>query len=378
MNQKITFKKWLANFFKGIWQALCWIGRAFNPKHKTTFWRVVWAAITICIVTVTCILAHSYYIYNLRHDYRDTETQRISANLAFVKKSGDKTGFIKNFHTGEAVTKDIEWIALPTDEDSLVVFSRKDKRGYLNRFSGEIAIPAKYPKAWVFSSGVASVAEGDSVYFIDHSGKPVSGKKFMFNPKTRAYVYHGDYCAIATENGKMGLIDKSGEWAVEPTYDWICPEANNFWKARKGDCETGLWYALNDKAEIVTETGYPQMEITEDPGIVVTLPNHLQVAYDFNGEKSDQFLCRDLEKMYYDKDEWDEEGNKIIDATTLMRYRMSDGYEGLCTVDGVIITEPIYWEVMPITKDTYLCKYKDASAGVIVNSKGEIVQHQNL
>jgi len=37
--------------------------------------------------------------------------------------------------------------------------------------------------------------------------------------------------------------------------------------------------------------------------------------------------------MYYNKDEWNEEGNKIIDATTLMRYRMVDGYEGLCTVD---------------------------------------------
>ncbi len=183
MNQKITFKEWLANFFKGIWQALCWVGRAFNPKHKTTFWRVVWAAITICVVAVTYILAHSYYIYNLRHDYRDTETQRISANLAFVKKSGDKAGFIKNFHTGEAVTKDIEWIALPTDEDSLIVFSRKDKRGYLNRFSGEIAIPAKYPKAWVFSSGVASVAEGDSVYFIDHSGKPVRSRSFCSTPR---------------------------------------------------------------------------------------------------------------------------------------------------------------------------------------------------
>lgn len=73
--------------------------------------------------------------------------------------------------------------------------------------------------------------------------------------------------------------------------------------------------------------------------------------------------------------QWGEEGNKIIDATTLMRHRMSDGYEGLCTVDGDIITEPTYWEVMSITKDTYLCKYKDVSAGVIINSRGEIVQH---
>ncbi|WP_290395079.1 hypothetical protein, partial [uncultured Duncaniella sp.] len=89
------------------------------------------------------------------------------------------------------------------------------------------------------------------------------------------------------------------------------------------------------------------------------------------------FLLYEVEKMYYDKDEWDKEGNRLIDATTLMRYRMSDGYEGLCTVNGEIVTEPLYWEVLPLTKDTYLCRYKDASAGVIVNSKGEIVKHEN-
>lgn len=377
MSEKITFKNWLANLWKGIWQALCWVGRAFNPNNKTPFWRVVWAVITICIVTVTGMLVHSYYKYECRHNYRYSDTQRISANLSFVKENDAKTGVIKNIHTGDVITKDIQWIALPTDEDSLIVFSRKDMRGYINRFSGEVAIPAQYPKAWVFSSGVAAVAEGDSVYFIDHSGKAINGKKFKYDPKTRGYVYHGDLCAMAVPGGNMGLIDKSGVWAVEPTYDWICAEAKNFWRARKGGSETGLWYALNDKAEIITETGYSDITITEDLGIIATLPNHLQVSYGFDGTKSDRFLLLDLEKMYYDKDEWDDEGNKIIDVTTLMRYRMSDGYEGLCTANGDIITEPIYWEVTPITKDTYLCKFKDASTGVIINSKGEIVKHQN-
>ena len=55
---------------------------------------------------------------------------------------------------------------------------------------------------------------------------------------------------------------------------------------------------------------------------------------------------------------------------------MSDGYEGLCTVDGNLVTEPLYWEVLPLAKDMYLCRYKDASAGVIVNSKGEIVKQE--
>lgn len=379
MSNKITFKNWLANLGKGLWQAICWVGRCLNPKYKTPFWRIIWSVLTICIVVATCIITHVWYQMEREELHRFGHKQRISNQLTFVKpRYSTKPGIIQNFITGEVIAKDIDWIALPADEDSLIVYSKDDKRGYINRFSGEIAIPAKYSKAWVFSGGVAAVAEGDSVYFIDHSGKAVNNKKFAYNPKNHGYVFHGDYCAMAVDDGLMGLIDRNGNWAVEPKYQWIISEANNFWRAREGDSQTGLWYALNDRAELVTEIGYPEITISEDFGIIATLPNHLQVSYGFDGTKSDKFLCRDLEKMYYDKDEWDEEGNKIIDATTLMRYRMSDGYEGLCTVDGDIITELIYWEIAPITKDTYLCKYKDASAGVIVNSKGEIVQHQNL
>lgn len=379
MSNKITFKNWLANLGKGLWQAICWVGRCLNPKYKTPFWRIIWSVLTICIVVATCIITHVWYQMEREELHRFGHKQRISNQLTFVKpRYSTKPGIIQNFITGEVIAKDIDWIALPADEDSLIVYSKDDKRGYINRFSGEIAIPAKYSKAWVFSGGVAAVAEGDSVYFIDHSGKAVNNKKFAYNPKNHGYVFHGDYCAMAVDDGLMGLIDRNGNWAVEPKYQWIISEANNFWRAREGDSQTGLWYALNDRAELVTEIGYPEITISEDFGIIATLPNHLQVSYGFDGTKSDKFLCRDLEKMYYDKDEWDEEGNKIIDATTLMRYRMSDGYEGLCTVDGDIITEPIYWEIAPITKETYLCKYKDASAGVIVNSKGEIVQHQNL
>lgn len=41
--------------------------------------------------------------------------------------------------------------------------------------------------------------------------------------------------------------------------------------------------------------------------------------------------------MYYDKDERAEDGSKVIDDTTLMRYRMSDGYQGLCSVGGCFL-----------------------------------------
>lgn len=379
MSDKITFKNRLANIGKGLWQAICWVGRCLNPKYKTTFRRVIWCVLTICVIVCTCITARAWFQTEQEDTLHYGDKRRISKQLVFVKpRHSDKPGIIRNINTSEVVAKGIDWIALPFDEDSLMVYSKDNKRGYINRFSGEVAIQAKYAKAWAFSSGVAAVSEGDSIYFINHTGQAINDKKFAHNAKNQEYVYHGDYCALAIDGGLMGLIDREGNWAVEPKYQWIISEANNSWRVREGDKQHGLWYALNNKAELITEVGYPEITITKDLGVVATLPNHLQVSYGFDGTKSDMFLLHEIEKMYYDKDEWDKDGNRLIDATTLMRYRMSDGYEGLCTVDGEIITEPLYWEVLPLTKDTYICRYKDASAGVIVNSKGEIVKYQNF
>ena len=379
MKHEITFKQWASNFFNGIWQALCWVGRAFNPKYKTPFWRIIWATITVCVVVVTVFVCHRIYVFNRESENRWVNVQRISHNLDFVRSERSvKPGWISNHVTGEVITKDIDWVAVSPDEDSLMVFGRGDKRGYINRYSGKVSIPTKYDKAYVFSSGLAGVAEGDSIYFIDHSGKAVNNKKFKINPKTSSYVYHGDYCAMNEPGGKMGLIDRNGEWAVNPEYDWIISEANNYWRARQGDNETGLWYALDDLAQIVGDgTGYSNIDISPDLGVVCTLPDHTIIAYDFSGGVSKDFYIKDAETLYYETDDRDDEGNFIVAPATLMRYRMADGYEGLCDKNGNAVTPPSFWQVSPVGKDLYLCTYKDTAAGVFVNSKGEIVQNQS-
>lgn len=376
MNQKITFKEWLGNIFKGVWQALCWIGRVFNPKYKTAFWRVVCGVITVCVVIFTGIMVYQYNYYHTRELNRYGDSERISYYFKFFKPYGKK-GVIQHIRSGKVTVKDIDWIALCEDTDSLFVFARNGKRGYINRYTGQVAIPEQYLSAWNFSSGIAAVADGDSVMFINSKGKRVHNKKFYRHPDNRGYMYHGNFCAMTASDGRMGLIDREGKWGLAPKYELVESAPRNFWIVQKTAENGGLYYAYNDSAKQVTKTGYPNLDISEELGIVVTLPNHLQVSYGFDGTRSNQFLCREVEKMYIEKNERDEEGNPLTEETTLMRYRMSDGYEGLCTVDGTIVTEPLYWEVLPISKDTYHCKYKDADAGVIINSKGEIVKHQN-
>ena len=60
-SNKITFKNWLANIGKGLWQAICWVGRCLNPKYKTPFWRVIWSVLTICVIVCTCIITRVWY-----------------------------------------------------------------------------------------------------------------------------------------------------------------------------------------------------------------------------------------------------------------------------------------------------------------------------
>lgn len=280
-------------------------------------------------------------------------------------------GWIANSATGEVITPDVEWIHVSEDEDSLAVFSSKGKRGYLNRYSGRVSIKPQFDRAWVFSSGVAAVAKDNKVFFIDHSGKPINDKTFLYQPRNN-YAFHGDYCIMTDENDMQGLIDRSGKWVIAPEYDEICSETHNYWKMRKGDSETGLWYAFTDKAEPVNELGVKNLKITEDVGVIYTLPNHLQMVVDFNGNRMEKFLCSEMEPLYYDTDKKDSNNDYVKAKCTLFRYCMDDGYEGLCRENGDIVTEPLFWEVRPIGKDLYHCIYRNSGVGVIINSKGEI------
>lgn len=136
---KITFKEWLTNFFKGIWQALCWVGRAFNPKNKTPFWRVIWAVITVCVVAVTAMLAAAWYDEFVRHSYRYSSEYydgHISPKYKFHNNGHYETNsYIYDAKTKKKVLKGIDWIAVPESGDSLMVVSKDGKRGYVNRLS---------------------------------------------------------------------------------------------------------------------------------------------------------------------------------------------------------------------------------------------------
>jgi hypothetical protein len=127
-----------------------------------------------------------------------------------------------------------------------------------------------------------------------------------------------------------------------------------------------------------------------DEMVHMTMPDHTMRKLTLNGELINDFYITGVRTLEYSKEEvmyrtdktTDDEGN-VVDTTIesyhpvanakMKAYVAGDGYEGLMSVDGHIVTKPLYKDITAIGYDLYLC---DVSNGdhVIVNGKGEIIK----
>jgi len=368
MKKNITFKMWLTVFFGGIWQ---FIRNIFSWKNKTPFWRIIWVTITVCVVVITGMLCYSFFDhYNryTRYDYWEQHDPRLSSNYKF-RNNGTNSGksYIYDSRTKKKVMKGIDWIAVPEDGDSLIIVAKNGKRGFVNRFTAETVIPFKYDAAWSFTDGIAGVCEGDSVYFIDHSGKPINNKKFARKKDYGSYVYHGNYAAIPYGD-KYGLVDKTGEWAVLPEYENIHIAAKNMWHVYNN----GKAGAISSKGQFVLPLEYEYVWIHGSGGITVANPvDHSQSRYDYDGTLLDKFIFDEVCELSYYINEFDDEGNQKKSVDNMLKYT-ANNYAGLMTRNGVPVTPPLYFDIECVSPGVYQCRVSGYNSDcIMVNSKGE-------
>ncbi len=355
---------WLSVFFGGIWQ---FIRNIFSWKNKTPFWRVIWATITVCVVAFTCMLGYAFYDEFMRDkSYRFSYDSRISPNFKY-RNNGYNEGesYIYDSRTKNKVIKDIDWIAIPEDGDSLIIVAKDGKRGFVNRYTAETVIPFKYDAAWSFTDSVAGVCEGDSVFFIDHSGKPIHNRKFARKFGYDSYVYHGNYVAIPI-NGKYGLLDRKGEWTLLPEHEDIHIGPRNMWYAM----DNNKWGVFGTEGQFVIPMDYKNVWIHMDNGITVAKADNLQSRYDYDGSLLDEFVFDEVSHLAYYTKEFDKEGNQKQAVDDMLKYSANNFY-GLMTKNGVPVTAPIYSDIEVVAPGVYQCHIPDTSECIMVDAKGD-------
>lgn len=358
---------WLAVFFGGIRQLIC---NVFSWKNKTPFWRVIWATITVCVVAVTAMFGWSFiehYFVDDHDDYWERYDSWLSDNYKF-RNNGTNNGksYIYHVRTKKKVMTGIDWIAVPEDGDSLIIVAKDGKRGFVNRFTGMTVIPFRYDAAWSFTDGVAGVCEEDSVYFIDHSGQPVNGRKYARKDGYDSYVYHGRYAAIP-ENGRYGLVGRDGDWVVPPQYADIHAGAKNMWYAKSN----GLMGVIDANGEFVIPIEYENVWIHRDGGITVAdATDHSQSRYDYDGSLIDKFVFDEVYEMTYETDEFNEDGSQKRACDNLLKYYVGSRY-GLMTRSGVPVTPPLYDFISCVAPGVYQCRVSPYTTDcIMIDSKG--------
>ena len=135
------------------------------------FWKVIVAVIAFSLLGIMIVLGTAYIKSVERHTYL-ADNKVLSDKYVYEEFSNGKKR-VKNRATQQVILDRLEWLVTGDKADSLAVFCRKGKRGYLNCYTGEVVIPAQYERAWVFSEGLAAVMSGGKIGFIDRQGRTV-------------------------------------------------------------------------------------------------------------------------------------------------------------------------------------------------------------
>ncbi len=390
MKEKVTFKSFFSTIWRGIVQVFQWILNALGLKDESKYAlflkRIIGTALAIWAVVMTLALFYAafedrveiFWARNFEKD-RYVDITYLSPSIAHQEYWRDPDGRIYNYCTGKVVLKEVDWVMPSSDNDSLAVYARNGKRGYLNRFTGKVVAPEQYDKAWVFSEGLAAVVKDSKLFFIDHKGECVLDGSWAMEAD-RDYLFKDGYCVVTGfETGKNGLIDRNGDWVIQPEYNHIIN--------RKG-----YWQCLGNETDRLLDVNFqPAIEgefrsISFYNDCILAQPvSGPQRAYDFDANLlNDQVIDSISELWYIDgkeiKEEDDDDGMTCtysVDITkkaNCKRYCVYyDDFEcryGLMDQNGNKVTEPLYSTIQAIGPDRYLC----GSQGVVIDSKGRITE----
>lgn len=379
MKNNISPRLLFAVIGRGIKQAAMWVAKLFGYKEGTTFGKIVWRvfALSASLVMFYIAVIFTYFMVeevgdkiddmkrNSRTYCHHFDNQYVSPYVIY--HDGPEGGYLYNTLTGERTLTDIKWVCKSDDGDSLVFFVSNGKRGYFNRFTGEVAIPVQYDKAWVFSEGVACVYKDGVITFIDHNGNQVMDKKFPYSGCINGYTFHNGLCAMLDDNELMGIINLQGEWVVKPEYYFIGRDETGFWRTENYDDEEGL---INANGVELLPVGYDNIRIdTQNELIYARTLDNFDMVFNFDGEVVNACAYDGVYKLRYETKELDNDGCFKQAEANLMSYYTSGRSYGLIDYDGNLITQPIYSDITALSANRYQCE--GPLGTVILNDKGE-------
>ena len=340
-------------------------------KKRSKWLRRSIATILILIpVGFVALVAGTLYENAYGRDYWDS---RLSDSVT-LRSFADNRWRVYNEHTKEYTTDRVNWVSDVSVNDSLAVYALPCKRGYINVNTGRIVIDAEannYSKAWVFSEGLAAVMKDGKIGFINANNEVVIPFQFDYSDECRmydlGYLFHNGYCIMTNIDGDLGLIDKSGNWVIEPAYDEIWSPHKSGYRVIVKDNKHGI---LNADCTVVYPAEYGYINILSD-GFVLTKGGK-QWQVDFEGNTVQPFMFDNTCYLNYPIG-YNECGEIQYTFADFVKYEVMNRYGIMNRITGEPITPAIYSDINMLSKELFEVREYDSYGWYLLDIKGKMV-----
>lgn len=332
-------------------------------------WRAVLFMLAVSIVVIAVILGNLYK----KHARRYCIEKELSCDVILKNYYNRQEMDIYNTRTRTSTVKDVEWISEASENDSLAVYCKRNRRGYFNINTGEEVIPWQYEKAWVFSEGLAAVVRDGKIGFINSRNEEIIPFEYCFTEQdgtTIDYLFRNGLCPMTNSAGDCGLIDKSGKWVLEAKYDRICSLHENRYRVVKDGEKYGL---LDENLQFIFPIEYDNIEYASDGKGVFLTKNGYKWQADYDGTVLRPFVCDGTYYLSY-MSGFDTKGSEVYVMSPCCVYYVS----GLCGVmrkdNGKILIPAIYEQINMLSPTLFEARLEDEEEWIFLDMEGNIVK----
>lgn len=358
-----------------IFTALVATGR-LTLKGIRNWWRkrAKWLRRSIKVIAslilLVCLIEYGYDIYkeNYGRSYWDDST--LSENI-MIHSFNDETYRLYDCENDKYLTPKIDWVRYGSD--SIAVYALNGKRGFLNRYTGEIIIDAeknRYSKAWVFSEGVAAVMKDEMIGFIDPDNRiviPFQYPKCDEEHFETDYLFNNGYCCMTNRDGRQGVIDKKGNWVVAPEYGMVYEPAGN---GMRIVIKNGKYGVLDADMRLLYPTEYDDISIIGDGNGIVLAKEGRMWQVDDEGNVTNPFLF-DCSYWLDCPEGYNEDGCISNGLSRYAKYEVKGCYGILDRFTGKALTLAIYSEINMLSPETFEVQDPHTYDWHVIDSNGK-------
>jgi len=340
-------------------------------RESSTIWKKI-LIISLALLTIAIIVFGSFMLVRYEQNKPGAACDEVLYKNERIEIIGHYKNWTKQYSTmrdavsGKTIIRRFRWFANSSNpNDSIVVICDwNNKRGYINRFTGERVIPAQYTHAWNFSEGLGAVVRNHRVGFINMQGEEVIPCQFaagVHSMNRLGFAFHDGLCVMTNERNQCGIINRQGEWVVEPQYDCIWNTSAAGLRIFQNE---GLYGLMDAQGHIVQTARYDGLidygdfyEVEKD-GIRFTMGYDLQIIQ--------SFVCDRFEVITYTNEDCD------YITTPYLRYFIGEK-EGVIDKNGHVVIPAKYDIIWMIDFNLFKANMHNTNLWVLLDNNGQEV-----